>query len=95
MASSNFQSEVVPWKLWVTLGCLVAMDVVLLLVWTVVDPLHRDVKNFPNVKSNDPEDDVEIQPQLEHCKSEHHYVWLGKTFTNSFDSSLVVVVVSA
>ena len=84
-----------PWKLWVTLGCLVAMDVVLLLVWTVVDPLHRDVKNFPNVKSNDPEDDVEIQPQLEHCKSEHHYVWLGKTFTNSFDSSLVVVVVSA
>jgi hypothetical protein len=50
-----------------------------LLIWTIVDPLHRDVKNFPKLNSNNPEDDIEIQPQLEHCKSEHHYVWLGKT----------------
>jgi hypothetical protein len=41
--------------------------------------LQRDVKNFPKLKSVNPEEDVEIQPQLEHCKSEHHYVWLGRT----------------
>ncbi len=80
-----FQSQVVPWKLWVTLGCLLSLDVVLLIIWTIVDPLQRDVKNFPKLPSDNPEDDIEIQPQLEHCKSEHHYVWLGKhTYKNSF-----------
>lgn len=59
-------------------GSLLAIDFVLLLVWTAVDPLLRQVHNFAKEPSMDPEDDVEIQPQLEHCKSRHHTVWLGK-----------------
>lgn len=70
------QRNVVPWKLWVAVGSLLAVDVILLLTWTAVDPLLRHVHNFSKEKS-DPQDDVEIQRQLEHCKSTHHPVWLG------------------
>ena len=66
-----------PWKLWVAVGSLLALDLVLLVTWSLVDPLRRQVHNFATEKG-DPEDDVEIQPQLEHCKSTHHTVWLGK-----------------
>ena len=70
--------NVVPWKLWVAVGILLAIDLLLLLVWTALDPLVRQVHNFPKEESPDPEDDVEIQPQLEHCKSTHHTIWLSK-----------------
>ena len=68
----------VPWKLWVAVGSLLVLDLILLLTWSFVDPLRRQVHNFAKEKSPNPEDDVEIQPQLEHCKSTHHTVWLGK-----------------
>ncbi len=69
--------NVVPWKLWVAVGCLLGVDLVLLTIWSVVDPLRRHVHNFVKEPSPDPDDDVEIQPQLEHCKSNHHNLWLG------------------
>ncbi len=56
---------------------LLTLDVILLLVWTLVDPLSREVRNFPMLASPNPEEDVKIVPQLEHCKSKHHNVWLG------------------
>ena len=68
-----------PWKLWVAVSSLLSIDLALLIVWTAVDPLLRQVHNFQKEPSQDPEDDVEIQPQLEHCKSQHHTVWLGKS----------------
>ena len=68
-----------PWKLWVAVGSLLSIDLALLIVWNVVDPLLRQVHNFQKEPSQDPEVDVEIQPQLEHCKSQHHTVWLGKS----------------
>ena len=33
----------VPWKLWAAVAGLLAIDVILLLVWTLVDPLSREV----------------------------------------------------
>ncbi len=63
-------------------GALLAVDFLLLVIWTIVDPLTRDVHNFPKVASDDPEADLEFQPQLEHCKSKHHSVWLGKPTIN-------------
>lgn len=67
-----------PWKLWVAVGSLLSIDLALLIVWNAVDPLQRQVHNFPTKPSEDLEDDVEIQPQLEHCRANHHTVWLGK-----------------
>ena len=59
-------------------GSLLAVDVILLLTWTAVDPLLRQVHNFAQDAGDvDEEDDVVIQRQLEHCKSRHHPVWLG------------------
>ncbi len=65
-----------PWKLWAAVGCLLLMDLVLLTTWTTMDPLKREVRNFAQEQSLD--QDLVIQPQLEHCKSTHHNVWLGK-----------------
>ena len=67
----------VPWKLWAAVGSLLTVDLILLVIWSIVDPLRREVHNFAKEPSPDPEDDIEIQPQLEHCKSTHHPVWLG------------------
>ena len=75
------QRKVVPWKLWAAVGGLLAIDLILLVTWSIVDPLRRQVHNFAKIESDDPEDDIEIQPQLEHCKSTHHTVWLGKIHT--------------
>ena len=72
------QAHVVPWKLWFAVGGLLIADIVLLTVWTVVDPLKRDVHNFKKEPSDDPEQDIEFQPQLEHCKSSHHSIWMGR-----------------
>ena len=74
------QASVVPWKLWAAVACLLAIDLVLLMVWTLVDPLSREVRNFAKLPSPNPDEDVEILPQLEHCKSKHHNVWLGKRY---------------
>ena len=72
------QADVVPWKLWFAVGCLLVTDIILLVIWTAVDPLSRVVHNFEKEPSLDPEEDIEIQPQLEHCKSNHHSIWMGK-----------------
>jgi len=76
-ADASKTRSVVPWKLWVAVSSLLSIDLALLIVWTAVDPLLRQVHNFQKEPSQDPEEDVEIQPQLEHCKSQHHTVWLG------------------
>ena len=39
--------------------------------------LKRDVHDFKKESSDDPEQDIEFQPQLEHCKSSHHSIWMG------------------
>ena len=40
------QAQVVPWKLWAAVAGLLAIDVILLLVWTLVDPLSREVSSI-------------------------------------------------
>lgn len=67
----------VPWKLWAAVAGMLVVDVILLTVWMVVDPLKREVRHFAKLPSTNPDEDVEIIPQLEHCKSTHHNVWLG------------------
>ena len=35
------QTQVVPWKLWSMVGCLVAVDVLFVTIWQIVDPLKK------------------------------------------------------
>ena len=41
-----FQSEedILPWKLWAAIGSLLVVDMILLTVWSAVDPLDRLVE---------------------------------------------------
>uniref|UniRef100_A0A3B3BNY8 Gamma-aminobutyric acid (GABA) B receptor, 1b n=1 Tax=Oryzias melastigma TaxID=30732 RepID=A0A3B3BNY8_ORYME len=65
------------WKLYATVGVLLAVDVLLLMIWQIVDPLHITVEKF--TREAPKEDlDVLIQPLLEHCSSEKMTTWLGE-----------------
>uniref|UniRef100_A0A8C1WB68 Gamma-aminobutyric acid type B receptor subunit 1 n=1 Tax=Cyprinus carpio TaxID=7962 RepID=A0A8C1WB68_CYPCA len=78
-----------PWKLYATVAVLLAIDVLSLLIWQIMDPLHITVEKF--TKEAPKEDlDVLIQPLLEHCSSEKMNTWLGKypALTHSVHSLL-------
>lgn len=59
---------------------LLAIDLVLLLVWQLYDPLQRKIELFPLEDPSSAADDVKIRPELEHCESINNTVWLGKSF---------------
>ncbi|XP_044837527.1 gamma-aminobutyric acid type B receptor subunit 1 isoform X1 [Mauremys mutica] len=65
-----------PWKLYATVGLLVGLDVVMLAVWQIVDPLHRTIEEFTKEEPKT-DIDVSILPQLEHCSSTKMNTWLG------------------
>ncbi|XP_068616656.1 gamma-aminobutyric acid type B receptor subunit 1 [Brachionichthys hirsutus] len=68
-----------PWKLYATVGVLLAIDFLSLMIWQIVDPLHITVEKF--TKEAPKEDlDVLIQPLLEHCSSEEMNTWLGVVY---------------
>ncbi|KAF4086315.1 hypothetical protein AMELA_G00104450 [Ameiurus melas] len=68
-----------PWKLYATVGVLLAIDVVSLMIWQIVDPLHITLEKFTK---EDPKGDLDflIQPVLEHCSSEKMNTWLGVVY---------------
>ncbi|KAF3839512.1 hypothetical protein F7725_018229 [Dissostichus mawsoni] len=68
-----------PWKLYATVGVLLAIDFLSLMIWQIVDPLHITVEKF--TREAPKEDlDVLIQPLLEHCSSEKMNMWLGVVY---------------
>ncbi|MCJ8740296.1 hypothetical protein PDJAM_G00057110 [Pangasius djambal] len=68
-----------PWKLYATVGVLLAIDVLSLMIWQIVDPLHITLEKFTK---EDPKGDLDflIQPVLEHCSSEKMNTWLGVVY---------------
>uniref|UniRef100_A0A8C5A1S9 Gamma-aminobutyric acid (GABA) B receptor, 1a n=1 Tax=Gadus morhua TaxID=8049 RepID=A0A8C5A1S9_GADMO len=68
-----------PWKLYATVGVLLAVDFISLLVWQIVDPLHITVEKFTR-EAPKGDLDVLIQPLLEHCSSEKMNTWLGVVY---------------
>ncbi|XP_045078054.1 gamma-aminobutyric acid type B receptor subunit 1-like isoform X2 [Coregonus clupeaformis] len=68
-----------PWKLYTTVGVLLIIDVMSLMIWQIVDPLHITVEKF--VREAPKGDlDVLIQPLLEHCSSDKMNTWLGVVY---------------
>ena len=41
LSTHHLQTQVVPWKLWSMVGCLVAADAVFLTIWQILDPLKK------------------------------------------------------
>ncbi|XP_056142362.1 gamma-aminobutyric acid type B receptor subunit 1 isoform X1 [Lampris incognitus] len=68
-----------PWKLYATVGVLLAIDFLSLMIWQIVDPLHITVEKFTK-EAPKADLDVLIQPLLEHCSSEKMNTWLGVVY---------------
>ncbi|XP_066580245.1 gamma-aminobutyric acid type B receptor subunit 1 isoform X2 [Amia ocellicauda] len=68
-----------PWKLYATVGVLLAVDILSLLIWQIVDPLHITIEEFTK-EAPKGDIDVLIQPLLEHCSSEKMNTWLGVVY---------------
>ena len=64
--------------MYLVIGIFLAMDLVVLTVWQVKDPLFRDLEDFPHETPEDTEKDIEIKPQLEHCNCDNLNIWLGE-----------------
>ena len=65
------------WEMYLVVLIFLAMDLIVLTVWQVVDPLHQSLEDFPHETPEDTEKDIEIKPQLEHCSSNNLNIWLG------------------
>jgi len=74
------QTQVVPWKLWSMVSCLVAVDAAFVAIWQILDPLKKDRVMFEVEDADNAEEDVKYQPELLVCKSHYHNVWLGLTY---------------
>uniref|UniRef100_A0AAQ6IDC6 Gamma-aminobutyric acid (GABA) B receptor, 1b n=1 Tax=Anabas testudineus TaxID=64144 RepID=A0AAQ6IDC6_ANATE len=70
-----------PWKLYATVCVLLGIDILSLMIWQIVDPLHITVEKFTR-EAPKGDLDVLIQPLLEHCSSEKMNTWLGEWNTN-------------
>ncbi|KAM6899495.1 gamma-aminobutyric acid type B receptor subunit 1 isoform 1-T1 [Xenentodon cancila] len=68
-----------PWKLYATVGVLLAIDFLSLVIWQIIDPLHITVEKFTR-EAPKGDQDVLIQPLLEHCSSEKMNTWLGVVY---------------
>ena len=56
---------------------MVVIDVIVLLIWLIQDPLKRNIESFPLEDPLDINDDIKIRPELEHCESDNNVVWLA------------------
>lgn len=68
------------YELYVVIGVLLILDVVIMSAWQLVDPFFIELEIFPRERPESTDKDIELQPQLEHCSSQHSYIWLGVVF---------------
>ncbi|XP_006611608.1 gamma-aminobutyric acid type B receptor subunit 1 isoform X1 [Apis laboriosa] len=78
---SSIQKKIQPWKLYTMVSGLLAVDIVLLVCWQVLDPLQRKMETFPLEQPPFGDDDARIRPELEHCESTHNNIWLGLIYS--------------
>lgn len=57
---------------------LLVVDLIILITWQLEDPLQRKLEIFPLEDPGLVSEDIKIRPELEHCESQNHSVWLGK-----------------
>ncbi|XP_017760337.1 PREDICTED: gamma-aminobutyric acid type B receptor subunit 1 isoform X2 [Eufriesea mexicana] len=78
---SSIQKKIQPWKLYTMVSGLLAVDIVLLISWQILDPLQRKMETFPLEAPPFGDDDARIRPELEHCESIHNNIWLGLIYS--------------
>lgn len=76
----SFQ-KVESWKLYGMVGAMVLIDAVILTAWQLVDPMKRELEIFPLEDPEMSDEDIKIEPALEHCESKNHAIWLGVMYS--------------
>ncbi|CAH0385419.1 unnamed protein product [Bemisia tabaci] len=76
-SKSEPKKKIQPWKLYRMVTLLLLIDLFFLIPWQIYDPLARSLIVFPLEKPLSTDDDIRIRPELEHCESENHMLWLG------------------
>ncbi|XP_069119655.1 gamma-aminobutyric acid type B receptor subunit 1-like isoform X3 [Argopecten irradians] len=70
--------KVVRWcELFTVLSVILTIDIAVLTTWQVLDPLYREVEIFEKEDPVDTDEDIKLQPELEHCTSKNISIWLG------------------
>lgn len=64
--------------MYVVLGIFILMDLIVLTVWQIIDPLYRKIERFPLEIPQVADKDLKYEPQLEHCDSKYLNIWLGE-----------------
>ncbi|CAG0888622.1 unnamed protein product [Cyprideis torosa] len=66
-----------PHRPWLMVCFFIVVDVTILIVWTVTDPMVLEVEDLPFELPDNTDEDIKIRPQLEHCVSVNNDIWLG------------------
>lgn len=56
---------------------LLFMDILILTVWTIKDPLRKYIVQLPEMPSDDDKVEIIYKPQLEICKCQFMTTWIG------------------
>ncbi|GAU88441.1 hypothetical protein RvY_01140-2 [Ramazzottius varieornatus] len=72
--------KVESWQLYVVVAGLLAIDVLILALWTGINPMRLEAHRFPPEAAKDIEDDIEYEPLLEQCVSTNDTIWMGIIF---------------
>lgn len=68
-------------KFYTVVGILFAADMVILVFWTILDPLRKKRLKFSLLEPQaGSKEDVMFVPVLEYCESKHQEVWTGNYY---------------
>ena len=65
------------YQMYLSLAVFVALDVIIMTAWSLVNPFYTKIEYFPLEKPDVIDPDIEFLPQLEHCHSENIFIWYG------------------
>ena len=75
--------------MYLVLSVFFALDMIIMTAWSLINPFYPEIEYFPREKPDDvTERDIELLPQLEHCRSQNLFVWYGACFDLSLLSCL-------
>lgn len=76
--SSSKKKQIKNGQVYLMLASFCILDIIILIVWFFQSPMSRKVETFDLESPDDTNEDVKIQPQLEHCDAT--LVWYGIIF---------------
>ena len=64
------------WKFYGVVIVFLTIDIILIIIWIIIDPMKRTEQRF-TLRESQVDDDIMLRPILELCQSQHQDVWIG------------------